>query len=177
MLCAYVLSNKNYFTCRVMIPFVSVGSYDPWQVFRNPQYSHIVRRKVSKAPKVSWSCSQIFKKCYFLLYFWYCLTFWVVLETWNFKNRSVLTFSQIKTISRVVWWCRLLLRIAMIPRKCLEAYRTVVLCVEKFLRHQKLVETVQKLLLLAMFLLLFYLQRGLKEVKTWKIAVCLRFLQ
>ena len=54
----------------------------------------------------------------------------------------------------------------MIPRKCLEAYRTVALSVEKFLRHQKLVETVQKLLLLAMFLLLFYLQRGLKEVKT-----------
>ena len=173
-LCAYVLSNKNYFTCRVMIPFASVGSYDPWQVFRNPQYSHIVRRKVSKAPKVSWSCSKTVTFCYVFRIIspseWYE-------RTWNFKNRSVLTFSQIKTISRVVWWCRLLLRIAMIPRKCLEAYRTVVLCVEKFLRHQKLVETVQKLLLLAMFLLLFYLQRGLKEVKTWKIAVCLRFLQ
>jgi len=140
-MCAYVLSNKNYFTCRVMIPFASVGSYDPWQVFRNPQCSHIASRIIFKARKVSWSCSKTVTFCY--VFSIISPSEWFE-RTWNLENRCVLTFSHIKTISCVVWWCRLLLGVAMIPRKCLEAYRTVALCVEKFLRHQKLVEVVQK---------------------------------
>ena len=46
-LCAYVFSNKNYFTCRVMMPFASADSYDPPQVFRSLQDCRIVRRKVA----------------------------------------------------------------------------------------------------------------------------------
>ena len=60
------------------------------------------------------------------------------------KNHWVFTFLIIKTVSRVVWWCRLLLRVPMIPGKCLEAHSTIALCLEKFLRHQKSVEVVQK---------------------------------
>ena len=65
----------------------------------------------------------------------------------------------------------------MIPGKCLETHSTVTLCVEKFLRRQKLVEVVQKLLLFAMFFVLFRLLSGMRGLETSKIALCLRFLK
>ena len=65
----------------------------------------------------------------------------------------------------------------MIPGKCLETHSAVTLRLESFLRHEKPFEVVQKLLLFAMFLVLFHLLSGLRGLETWKIAVCLRFLK
>jgi len=124
-----------------MMPFASADSYDPWQVFKCLQYRRTTRRKVSTAPKVSWSCSKTVTFCY--VFATISPSEWFQ-RAWNLKNCCVLTFSQLKTISRVVWWCRLLLRIAMIPSKCLKAYSTIALRVERFSWHQKWVEVVQK---------------------------------
>ena len=93
------------------------------------------------------------------------------------KNRHLLTFLQIKTVSGVVRSCGLFLRVPMVMKKCLQTYYGITIALENFLRSLKSSVLIRKIVTFYIILNHFGSKSGLEGYETQKIIIFLRFCE
>ena len=91
------------------------------------------------------------------------------------KNRHMLTFVRIKTVTGVVRLCCLFLQVPMVMKKCLQTYYGITIALENFLRSLKSSVVIRKIVTFYIILSHFGSKSGLKGYETQKITISLRF--
>ena len=91
------------------------------------------------------------------------------------KNRHLLTFVRIKTVTGVVRSCCLFLQVPMVMKKCLQTYYDIAIALENFLRSLKSSVVIHKIVTFYIIFNHFGSKSGLKGYETQKITISLRF--
>ena len=93
------------------------------------------------------------------------------------KNRHLLTFVNIKTVSGVMRSCCLFLPAPMVMKKCLQTYYGITIALENFLRSLKSSVVIRKIVTFYTILNHFVSKSGLERYETQKIINFLRFCE
>ena len=84
------------------------------------------------------------------------------------KNRHLLTFLRIKTISGVMRSCYLFLQVLMVMKTCLQTYCGIILALENFLQSLKSSVVIRKIVTFCIILNHFSSKGDLKGYQTQK---------
>ena len=78
------------------------------------------------------------------------------------KNRHLLTFLRIKTISGVMRSCYLFLQVLMVMKTCLQTYYGIIIALENFLRSPKSSVVIRKIVIFCIIWIIFGSKSDLK---------------